>query len=206
LAGKNKSKKDIKHEEPLAEQEENRKKQDAEEITKKKKNKLSKKGRKAPEQVIEGLQAELVTEKDRTLRLSAEFENFKKRSTREIEDFRKFANESLFKRLLTVMDNLERAINSGEGSDPGDSILEGVQLTHKEMMKFFETFNVKPIEAAGKPFDPAFHQAVTQQESDEHPENTVVMELQKGYLLHDRLIRPSMVVVSKAITEKEKKK
>ena len=74
------------------------------------------------------------------------------------------------------------------------------------MLRILTTFNVKPVEAEGKNFDPVFHQAVTQQESDEHPENTVVAELQKGYLFHDRLIRPSMVVVSKAITQNETEK
>lgn len=158
---------------------------------------------KGAEKIIEDLKLELAAEKDRVLRLSAEFENYKKRSAREAEDFRKFANESLFKQLLSVVDNLERAISSASESEATKSILEGVKLTHKEMIKFMTSFNVKALEAEGKPFDPAYHQAVTQQESDEHPDNTVMMELQKGYLLHDRLIRPSMVVVSTAKKEKE---
>lgn len=155
----------------------------------------------------DALKEALAAEKDRVLRVSAEFENFKKRKQKEIDDFRKFANESLFRQLLNVVDNLERAIASAEddGIDPKD-LAEGVKLTHKEILKMFETFNVRPIAAESKPFDPNFHQAVTQMESEAHPENTVISELQKGYLLHDRLLRPSMVVVSKKTeTEKESK-
>lgn len=147
------------------------------------------------------LQKQLDAERDRLLRLSAELDNFKKRSAKEMEDFRKFANETLFKQLLTVMDNLERAIDSGRSGADADALLKGIELTHKEMLRFFEKFQVRSVEAMGKPFDPALHQAVTQQESSDHPDNTVMNELQKGYTLHDRLIRPSMVVVSKAATE-----
>ena len=144
-------------------------------------------------------EAAAAEERDRVLRLSADFENYKKRSQREMTEFRKFANEALIKELLTVVDNLERAIASSPADTAeGDCMLEGVDLTLKEILKVFEKFNVKPVEADGKPFDPNFHQAVMQEESEEHPENNVLKELQKGYLLHDRLIRPAMVVVSKA--------
>ena len=154
---------------------------------------------------IKELNTQLESEKDRVLRLSAEFENYKKRKQRELDDFKKFANETVFKNLLSVVDNLERAISSAEdGSDEG-GLLEGVKLTHKEILKLFETFNVKPVEAENQPFDPNFHQAVTQEETDEFPDNTVTTVLQKGYLLHDRLIRPAMVVVSKKV-EKETEK
>jgi len=152
---------------------------------------------------IATLQAELQAEKDKSLRLSAEFENYKKRSSREIFDFRKYANESVFKKLLTVVDNLERAIDSGEKQDNQVAIVEGIQLTHKELIKLFDAFNIKSIEAQGTPFDPTFHQAVTQLETDEHPENTVINELQKGYILHERLLRPSMVVVSKSVAQQD---
>jgi molecular chaperone GrpE len=150
---------------------------------------------------IEALQAQLAAEKDRSLRLSAEFENYKKRSSRELADFKRYANEAVFNKLLTVVDNLERAIASGEQDDAGKAIVEGVQMTHKELLRIFETFSIKRLEAEGTPFDPSFHQAVTHQESNAHPDNTVITELQKGYMIHDRLLRPAMVVVSKA-TEK----
>ena len=135
---------------------------------------------------------------DRFLRVSADFENFKRRSARELADFRKYANETLIRQLLPVVDNLERAIASTVAKDDGKSFVEGVGLTLKEILKVFEKFVVRPIDAIGKPFDPTFHQAVMQEETDDQPENTIVEELQKGYTIHDRLLRPTMVVVSRA--------
>jgi len=138
---------------------------------------------------------------DRFLRLSAEFENFKKRTTREMNDFRKYANEALIREFLSVVDNLERALqSSGDEKQTASGVLEGVEMTHKEILKVFEKFNVQPIKSLDQPFDPKFHQAVMQQSVEGKPDNTVVQELQRGYLMHDRLIRPAMVVVSKAKT------
>jgi molecular chaperone GrpE len=154
------------------------------------------KGKKKKDEIQE-LKDQVATEKDRALRLSAEFENYKKRTQREINDFKKFANESIFRQLLSVVDNLERAISAAQENSEESALFEGVKLTHKDIIKLFETFNVKPVEAENKPFDPNFHQAVTQEENDEFPDNTVTKVLQKGYLLSDRLIRPAMVVVSK---------
>ena len=159
---------------------------------------------KAKKEDVNEVKEQLATEKDRVLRLSAEFENYKKRKQRESDEFKKFANETIFRQLLTVVDNLERAISSTPKNSNEDGLAEGVKLTHKEIIKLFETFNVKPVEAENQLFDPNFHQAVTQEETDEFPENTVSKVLQKGYLLHDRLIRPAMVVVSKRV-EKENK-
>jgi molecular chaperone GrpE len=135
---------------------------------------------------------------ERLLRVSADFENFKKRSFREADDFRKYANELLLLELLTVVDNLERAVQStGNGHKTVGCVLEGVEMTLKALLKIFEKFSVKGIEAVGKPFDPNFHQAMMQEASDTVAENVVISEFQKGYTLHDRLLRPSMVVVSK---------
>ncbi len=140
---------------------------------------------------------------DRLLRVSAEFENYKKRSAREIEGFRKFANESLVKDMLPVVDNLERAVVSSGDSGADSSIVEGVDLILKDILKIFDKFGIKPIEALGEKFDPGFHEAVMQQESEEHPENTVTKELQRGYLMHDRLLRPATVIVSKATAKED---
>jgi len=135
---------------------------------------------------------------DRYLRVYADFENYKKRTMRENEEFRKFANESLIKEILSVVDNLERAIESADSHAKNHPpIVEGVQMTLTDILSILERFQVKPVDAVGKPFDPRYHQAFQQEETDEHPENTVLKEFQKGYLLHDRLLRPSMVVVSK---------
>jgi len=139
---------------------------------------------------------------DRFLRISAEFENYKKRKEREAADFRKYANETLVKELLPVVDNLERAMETqGDHEDAVSCILEGVDMTLKEIFKVLEKFAVKAVDAVGNEFDPTYHQAVMQEASDAHPENTVIKEFQKGYTIHDRLLRPAMVVVAKAASE-----
>jgi molecular chaperone GrpE len=115
-----------------------------------------------------------------------------------MEEFRKFANQSLIKEMLSVVDNLELAMNSTNGHKTIDKdLLQGLEMTHKEILKVFEKFKVKPIDAKGQPFDPTFHEAVMQEETGDSPKNTVINELQRGYMIHDRLLRPSMVVVAK---------
>lgn len=152
---------------------------------------------------LESMEQESKDSHDRFLRVSAEFENYKKRAAREMNDFRKFANESFAKAMLPVVDNLDRAIESSSDDDHSNSsVVEGVNMTLKEILKIFEQFGVKPFESLGKTFDPAVHQAVMQEESDDHPEKTILNELEKGYMIHDRLLRPAMVVVSKK-TESE---
>lgn len=148
---------------------------------------------------IDTVKLEVKENYDKYLRVCAEFDNYKKRAAREIGDFRKYANETLLKDLLSVIDNLERAVESTQDvKEAANGVVEGVEMTLKEILKIVERYGVKPVEALGEPFDPSFHQAVMQEESDSQPENTVLKELQKGYLLHDRLLRPSMVVVSSA--------
>ena len=149
---------------------------------------------------LKKLEQDVAEKHDQLLRVSADFENYKKRMNRQMDDLRKYANESLLKDLLSVVDNLERAINSAaqKTGEPIDScVLEGVEMTLGEITKLLTRYNVTPIEAMGKPFDPAYHEAVMQEPSREYPENTVVNEFQKGYMIHDRLLRPAMVVVSK---------
>jgi len=152
-----------------------------------------------PEERCQAAEAEARQNYDRLLRVSAEFENYKKRSLRDMEEYRKYANEAILTELLSVIDNLERALDSGKSAKASDNCLvDGVDLTLKELLKILERFNVRQIEAMEKPFDPNFHQAVMKESTADYPENTVIREFQKGYLLHDRLIRPSMVVVSTA--------
>ena len=124
-----------------------------------------------------------------------------------MEEFRKYANQSLLKEMLSVIDNLELAINSSNGEKEADkNLIDGLNLTFDEILRVLEKFNVKPIEAQGKTFDPAFHEAVMREETDDFPEKTVVSEFQKGYLIHDRLLRPAMVVVAvPKTTQKDKK-
>lgn len=135
---------------------------------------------------------------DRLLRVSAEFDNYKKRMQRDISETRKFAVETLINQLLPVIDNLERALEALDEKEKSvNALFAGVDMTHKELLKVLERFHVMPIKAQGKPFDPAYHQAMMQEQDETQPENTVISEMQKGYLIHDRLLRPAMVVVSK---------
>lgn len=161
----------------------------------------------ALEEKLDVAQKEAQENYDRFLRVSAEFENYQKRTVREMADFRKFANEALIKDLLQVVDNIERAIASvAPDPDKNGSVVEGIQLTLKDILKILDKFNVKPIVSMGETFDPVFHQAMLQEESAEYPANTVIRELQKGYVLHDRLLRPAMVVVAKAAAKEKKRK
>jgi len=153
---------------------------------------------KVMEEKVESLKNEAVENHDRLLRLAAEFENYKKRSAREMNDFRKFANESFVKAMLPMVDSLDRAIESSSNEKHADSsVVEGVNMTLREILKVFEQYGIKPFESLGKTFDPSLHQAVMQEDDEAYPENTVSKELQKGYMIHDRLLRPAMVVVSK---------
>jgi len=140
---------------------------------------------------------------ERLLRVSAEFDNYKKRTAREMQDVIKYANEKIFKELLTVVDNLERAIEAaGNDRTDDDPLVKGIHLTLGEVFKILERNKVTPVKALGEPFDPTYHQAMMQEEVEDQAPNTVVREMQKGYVIHDRLLRPAMVVVSKAKQDK----
>ena len=133
---------------------------------------------------------------ERFLRSAAEFDNFKKRSLKEKEDSQKFGSERLLKDFLPVMDNLERALDHAEQHDL-KQVIEGVRLVQKLFETTLAKHGVTGFSAVGKPFDPSFHEALMQQESDQ-PQGTVVSEMARGYKLHDRLVRPAAVVVAKA--------
>ncbi len=151
-----------------------------------------------PEEKLGQAQADAAAAHDRFLRASAELENYKKRARREMAEFKRFANASLVKEILRVVDNLERAVESSNGTNEKEQLAEGLDLTLKELLKIFKTFHVTPIESLGETFDPRYHQAMMQEETSDHPGNVVIRELQKGYMIHDRLLRPAMVVVSKS--------
>jgi molecular chaperone GrpE len=146
---------------------------------------------------LEAVTQESEANKDKFMRASADLENYKKRSAREMDDMRKYANQSLVKDLLPVLDNLELALKSArENDNAAEHLVDGVELIRKDIIKIFDKFNIEQIDALGKAFDPRFHEAVMREETSKYSENTVINELQKGYLMHDRLIRPSMVVVA----------
>jgi molecular chaperone GrpE len=131
------------------------------------------------------------------LRAVAELDNFRKRSEREIENARKFAIERFAQELVTVGDALEAGINAG-AANPGPALLEGAQATLRQLHRAFDKGGIKIIDPAGQPFDPEWHEAMAVQESQEHPANTVLSVVQKGYSLNGRLLRPARVIVSKA--------
>jgi molecular chaperone GrpE len=132
---------------------------------------------------------------DAWLRAKAESENFRKRSQTEIANAHKFALESFASELLPVKDSLEAAL--GSDAQASENMRAGVELTLRQLKAVFEKFNVREIDPLGQKFDPHFHQAISATPADADP-NTVLQVLQKGYLLHDRVIRPALVIVSKA--------
>jgi len=140
---------------------------------------------------------ELQIFQDKYVRLAAEFENYKRRAQRDQSDAIRYANESLLKNLLSTIDNLERAIQSGKDAGATGALLEGVELTHKQFLETVGKLGVRQISSTGNVFDPTMHQAVAQVESDTTEPNTVIEEFQKGYFLHDRILRPAMVTVAK---------
>lgn len=139
---------------------------------------------------------------DLYLRERADLENFRKRTQRDKEDLARFANEKFLRELLPVLDNLERAVDHArQDQGGGNGLLEGVEMTLNQFKRLLEKFGATPFESVGMPFDPSRHEAIGQLESSEQAPNTVVQEMQKGYLLNERLLRPAMVMVAKAPPE-----
>lgn len=137
------------------------------------------------------------------LRTLADMENLRKRTQRDKEELAKFANENILREILPVIDNLERAVEHAEQAETNDGLFEGVQMTLTQFSQLLNKFGVEPVNAVGQLFDPAYHQAMGQMESDEHPINTVVQQMQKGYQLNSRLLRPAFVMLAKAPEIKE---
>lgn len=140
---------------------------------------------------------------DRLLRTTADFDNFKKRATRERQDAIKFANESLIQKLLPVLDNFEMAQAAAQSADgnSAQSLQAGIALVHQQLKSALSEAGLEEVNATGKPFDPNLHEAVSQQETNEVPEGHVVQQLRKGYRLRDRLLRPASVVVAKKVEQ-----
>lgn len=153
----------------------------------------------ALEEELAASRAETKKNWDLYLRARADLENFRKRSQRDKEDLSRFANENILREVLPVVDNLERALDHARQDEQGgEGLVKGVEMTLDQLQKALTKFGVTPVDALGAPFDPAFHEAVGQVESGEYPPNSVAQQLQKGYLLHDRLLRPALVMVAKA--------
>ena len=149
------------------------------------------------------LREELAESKDRVLRVQAELENFRKRAARELQDAHRYANLPLIRDLLPVLDNVDRAIESAEQNHDTASLLEGVKMMARQFKDVLERYHCVRIADLHEPFDPNLHEAISQQPSDEHPAGTVVLVTQTGFQLHDRVVRPSQVIVSTAMKEEE---
>ena len=134
---------------------------------------------------------------DLYLRSQADIDNVRKRAQKDKTDLLKFSNESLIKQLLPVADSLEKAVAHSEEGNSIDALREGVELTLKALMDTLDKAGLEEVKSLGEPFDPNFHEAISKQEDSSVKPGTVIQELQKGYLLNERLIRPSMVIISK---------
>ena len=132
----------------------------------------------------------------RVLRLTADYDNYRKRAQREKEDVRQFANQDLLEKLLPVLDNFEMAITAVKEADP--SIKDGVQMIYDQLFAVLKDSGMEPIDAMGEAFDPNLHEALSQEETADVNEGTVVQQVQRGYKLNERLVRPARVVVAKA--------
>lgn len=156
-----------------------------------------------PDDELSALRKKLDEANDKVLRTFAELDNYRKRSARTLQEELKYANVPLIRDMLPVMDNLLRAIEaaqkqaeSGELTEQGRALLDGVKMVVEQFNSVLGKHNCTPIEAVNQPFDPNFHQAITQMPSADVEPNTVIMETQKGYVLFDRVVRPSQVIVS----------
>jgi len=149
------------------------------------------------------LAADLAAANDRALRLQAEMQNLRNRTSREIADERRYAALQILRDLLPVIDNIDRAIEAAEKAGEAENLLEGFRLVRQQLMAILARNQCEPIPAEGQPFDPNFHQAILQQPSADVPAGYVVMQTQTGYKLHDRVVRPAQVIVSSGPTSGE---
>ena len=147
------------------------------------------------EKDLQKIKDELAEEKDKFVRLQAETDNFRKRLSREKEEFSQYANERLFKELIPIFDNFERALE--DTSSDTKSLKEGLEMILKQFSSFLEKEKVEQIKAIGEKFDPTVHEVLTSEESSEHEENTIISQFVKGYMINNRVLRPSQVVISK---------
>ncbi|MEC9363706.1 MAG: nucleotide exchange factor GrpE [Pseudomonadota bacterium] len=148
---------------------------------------------------IETLENEAQTAREAQLRAMAELENTRRRLERDAQNTLKFANEKLIGDLLAVCDSLELGLKAAaEAGESGKALADGMQLTWRQLMSVLEKHGVRQVDPSGQPFNPDFHQAMTMVESADVAPNHVLSVMQKGYTLHERLLRPAMVVVAKA--------
>jgi len=143
---------------------------------------------------------------DRYLRISAEYDNYKKRAQKDRTDLLNYGNERLIKELLPIIDSMERALNHVSNSEDIDAFVEGLKLIYEQLLVSLKKHGVESIESLGQEFDPNFHEAMMKVESDKFDDNKVVEEFEKGYLLNGRLLRPSKVSIAQRVKKEKKKK
>lgn len=147
-------------------------------------------------EALEGKTLEVEEHRDRYLRAAAEFDNARKRAAREREEYTRYANESLLRELLPVLDNFERALQAARGEPAATAVTAGVELIQRELLRVLEKFGVTSFTSVGQPFDPERHEAIARGPAQSQPEGTVVDETARGYLLNGRVLRPAMVTVA----------
>lgn len=145
---------------------------------------------------LDELREQVKEHQERYLRVQADFDNFRRRSRMEKEDFAKYASMKLVESLLPVIDNFDRALQSTKDTKDFDALAKGIEMVYRQLDQVLAQEGLAPIQAVGEPFNPEFHQAIMQVESEDHEEGIIVEEVQKGYMLKDKVIRPSMVKVS----------
>ena len=157
---------------------------------------------KAPVAEREQISAELQEINAKYLRLYAEFENYKKRVSKDKEELIKYGNENLLYEILPFIDHLEMALKHAS-NEVSSGLVQGVEITLRDLRKTLEKFGLTAIEADGKPFDPVVHHAMSQVERNDTEDNTVVEEFRRGYMLRDKVLRPALVAVSKKTVKSE---
>jgi molecular chaperone GrpE len=149
-----------------------------------------------PEQELEQARKESEENYQRYLRAQADFDNFRRRTRQDKEEFAKYASLKVIEQLLPVVDNLERALNAGKEGKDYDALFKGVDMIFRQLDQTLANEGLQAMQTVGEPFNPEFHQAIMQVESEEYGEGIVVEEIQKGYVLKDKVLRPAMVKVS----------
>ena len=151
----------------------------------------------APTDPLEQAKAEAAKMKENWMRAAADFDNFRKRTRRELDDTRKSGREELLKELLPVFDNLERAVQSAQSATDAKAVANGLAMVLRQFADSIGRLGIQKVPSVGKQFDPSLHEAIQQVETDEHPPGTIVAEVQPGYVQGERLVRAAMVVVAK---------
>lgn len=150
----------------------------------------------AVSQELEELRKQVEENQQRLLRAQADFDNYRRRTMKEKEEFAKYASLKLIEQLLPVVDNFERALSASKDNKDYDALAKGIDMIFRQLDGVLTGEGLKPMETVGTPFNPEYHQAIMQVESEEHEEGIVVEEVQKGYMLKDKVLRPAMVKVS----------